>query len=94
MAILQPIFERDSQTTMHFASLTLVALSALVSQVICSPLAGKRSDLTSPVNLPNGTEHAHEPCERVSVEALEGNLSLVLALVEEAASGLAAADST
>ncbi len=35
------------------------------------------------VNLANGTEHAHEPTERVSFAALEGNLELMLALVQE-----------
>jgi tripeptide aminopeptidase len=37
------------------------------------------------VNLANGTERAHEPTERVSVQALEGGLELVLALLDEAA---------
>ena len=37
------------------------------------------------VNLANGTERAHEPTERVSVQALEGGLELALALVEGAA---------
>jgi tripeptide aminopeptidase len=37
------------------------------------------------VNLANGTEHNHEPTERVSVAALEGMLDVALALVEEAA---------
>lgn len=36
-------------------------------------------------NLANGTERAHQPTERVSVQALEGGLELVLALLEEAA---------
>jgi tripeptide aminopeptidase len=35
------------------------------------------------VNLANGTERAHEPTERVSVEALESGLELALALVDE-----------
>jgi tripeptide aminopeptidase len=35
-------------------------------------------------NLANGTERAHQPDERVSVDALEGMLEVVLALVEEA----------
>ncbi len=37
------------------------------------------------VNLANGTERAHEPTERVSVQALEGGLELVLALLDQAA---------
>jgi tripeptide aminopeptidase len=37
------------------------------------------------VNVANGTEHPHEPDERVSVDALEGTLELAIALVEEAA---------
>ncbi|HET9094446.1 MAG TPA: M20/M25/M40 family metallo-hydrolase [Solirubrobacteraceae bacterium] len=37
------------------------------------------------VNLANGTEHAHERTERVSVAALEANLDLMLALLDEAA---------
>ncbi len=37
------------------------------------------------VNLANGTERAHERTERVSFEALEANLDLMLALVREAA---------
>jgi tripeptide aminopeptidase len=37
------------------------------------------------VNLANGTEHNHEPTERVSVVALEGMLDVALALLEEAA---------
>jgi tripeptide aminopeptidase len=37
------------------------------------------------VNVANGTEHPHEPTERVSVQALEGGLELVLALLDEAA---------
>ena len=36
------------------------------------------------VNLANGTEHAHEPTERVGFAALEANLELMLALVQEA----------
>jgi tripeptide aminopeptidase len=38
------------------------------------------------VNLANGTEHNHEPGERVSVAALEGMLDVALALLDEAAS--------
>ena len=37
------------------------------------------------VNLANGTEHAHEPTERVSVAALEGMLDVCLALLDETA---------
>jgi tripeptide aminopeptidase len=37
------------------------------------------------VNLANGTEHNHEPTERVSVAALEGMLDVALALLDEAA---------
>jgi tripeptide aminopeptidase len=37
------------------------------------------------VNVANGTEHNHEPTERVSVSALEGMLDVVLALLDEAA---------
>ncbi len=36
------------------------------------------------VNLANGTEHAHERTERVSFASLEGNLDLMLALLDEA----------
>jgi tripeptide aminopeptidase len=36
-------------------------------------------------NLANGTEHNHEPDERVSTDALEGMLEVAIALVEEAA---------
>ena len=35
-------------------------------------------------NLANGTEHNHEPTERVSVEALEGMLEVAIALFEQA----------
>ncbi|MCW3018645.1 MAG: peptidase dimerization domain protein [Solirubrobacterales bacterium] len=38
------------------------------------------------VNLANGTEHNHEPGERVSVPALEQMLDVALALLDEAAS--------
>jgi tripeptide aminopeptidase len=34
------------------------------------------------LNLADGTEHNHEPSERISVDALEGLLELVIALVE------------
>jgi tripeptide aminopeptidase len=37
------------------------------------------------VNVANGTEHNHEPTERVSVSALEGMLDVTFALLEEAA---------
>jgi tripeptide aminopeptidase len=37
------------------------------------------------VNVANGTEHNHEPTERVSVSALEGMLDVTLALLDEAA---------
>jgi tripeptide aminopeptidase len=36
-------------------------------------------------NLANGTEHAHEPRERVTVRALEDGLALMLALLQETA---------
>ena len=39
------------------------------------------------VNLANGTERNHEPDERVSADALEGMLELMIALVDEAAAG-------
>lgn len=39
------------------------------------------------VNLANGTEHPHEPRERVSVAALEGMLDVALALVSRVAQG-------
>jgi tripeptide aminopeptidase len=42
------------------------------------------------VNLANGTERAHEPQERVSVEALEGMLDVALALLDAAAAEPAA----
>ncbi len=38
------------------------------------------------VNLANGTERNHEPGERVSIDALEGMLEVVMALVEVAGS--------
>jgi tripeptide aminopeptidase len=37
------------------------------------------------VNLANGTEHNHEPTERVAVAALEGMLDVAFALLDEAA---------
>jgi tripeptide aminopeptidase len=37
------------------------------------------------VNVANGTEHAHESTERVSVSALEGMLDVTFALLEQAA---------
>ena len=36
------------------------------------------------VNLANGTEHNHEPGERVTVAALEGMLDVAIALLDEA----------
>jgi tripeptide aminopeptidase len=38
-------------------------------------------------NLADGTEHNHEPGERVSVDALDGMLEVAIALVDEAAAG-------
>jgi tripeptide aminopeptidase len=38
------------------------------------------------VNLANGTEHNHEPNERVSVVALEGMFDVALALLDACAS--------
>jgi tripeptide aminopeptidase len=35
-------------------------------------------------NLADGTEHNHEPSERISIDALEGMLEVAIALVEEA----------
>ncbi len=40
-------------------------------------------------NLADGTEHNHEPTERISVDALEGLFELALALVEESGRALA-----
>ena len=37
------------------------------------------------VNLANGTEHNHEPTERVSVAALEGMLDVCFTLLDEVA---------
>ena len=37
------------------------------------------------VNVANGTEHNHEPTERVSVSALESMLDVTFALLDEAA---------
>jgi tripeptide aminopeptidase len=39
------------------------------------------------VNLANGTERAHQPTERVSVDALEGMYEVAIALLEAAATG-------
>jgi tripeptide aminopeptidase len=39
-------------------------------------------------NLADGTEHNHEPTERISVDALEGLLELAIALVEESGRAL------
>ena len=44
------------------------------------------------VCLADGTEHNHEPTERISVDALEGLLELALAIVDEAGRALAAAE--
>ena len=38
-------------------------------------------------NLADGTEHNHEPSERISDDALEGLFELAIALVDEAGSG-------
>ncbi len=40
-------------------------------------------------NLADGTEHNHEPTERISVDALEGLLEVAIALVEESGRALA-----
>jgi tripeptide aminopeptidase len=40
------------------------------------------------VNLANGTERNHQPDERVSVDALDGMMEVVIALVQEAGNGL------
>jgi tripeptide aminopeptidase len=40
-------------------------------------------------NLADGTEHNHEPTERISIDALEGLLELAIALVEESGPALA-----
>jgi tripeptide aminopeptidase len=45
------------------------------------------------VCLADGTEHNHEPTERVSVDALEGMLEVAIALVEEAERALSAGES-
>jgi tripeptide aminopeptidase len=42
-------------------------------------------------NLADGTEHNHEPTERISVDALEGLLEVTIALVEESGRALAGA---
>jgi tripeptide aminopeptidase len=39
-------------------------------------------------NLADGTEHNHEPTERISVDALEGLLEVAIALVDEAGQAL------
>ena len=39
-------------------------------------------------NLADGTEHNHEPGERISVDALEGMLEVAIAIVEEAGDGV------
>jgi tripeptide aminopeptidase len=43
-------------------------------------------------NLADGTEHNHEPTERISVDALEGMLEVAIALVDEAGRALAAGE--
>jgi tripeptide aminopeptidase len=40
-------------------------------------------------NLADGTEHNHEPTERISVDALEGMLEVAIALLDEAGNALA-----
>jgi tripeptide aminopeptidase len=40
-------------------------------------------------NLADGTEHNHEPTERISIDALEGLLEVTIALVEESGRALA-----
>jgi tripeptide aminopeptidase len=40
-------------------------------------------------NLADGTEHNHEPTERISIDALEGMLEVAIALVDETAVALA-----
>jgi tripeptide aminopeptidase len=40
------------------------------------------------INLADGTEHNHEPTERISVDALEGLLEVAIALVDEAGKAL------
>jgi tripeptide aminopeptidase len=40
-------------------------------------------------NLADGTEHNHEPTERISTDALEGMLEVAIALVDEAGKALA-----
>lgn len=40
-------------------------------------------------NLADGTEHNHEPTERISIDALEGMLEVAIALVDEAGKALA-----
>jgi tripeptide aminopeptidase len=44
------------------------------------------------VCLADGTEHNHEPTERISVDALEGMLDVAIAVVEEAGRALAAGE--
>jgi tripeptide aminopeptidase len=41
------------------------------------------------LNLADGTEHNHEPTERISIDALEGLFELTIALVEESGRALA-----
>ena len=42
------------------------------------------------LNLADGTEHNHEPTERISIDALEGLFEVVIALVDESGRALAA----
>jgi tripeptide aminopeptidase len=41
------------------------------------------------LNLADGTEHNHEPTERISIDALEGLFEVTIALVEESGRALA-----
>ncbi|HET6864587.1 MAG TPA: M20/M25/M40 family metallo-hydrolase [Solirubrobacteraceae bacterium] len=41
------------------------------------------------INLADGTEHNHEPTERISIDALEGLFEVTIALVEESGRALA-----
>jgi tripeptide aminopeptidase len=48
-----------------------------------------RTDGFACLNLADGTEHNHEPTERISVDALEGLLEVAIALLDEAGTALA-----
>ena len=48
-----------------------------------------RTDGFACLNLADGTEHNHEPTERISVDALEGLLEVAIALLNEAGTALA-----